>query len=70
MKNAGILILIIGLVLTLFEGFNFVTREKVVDLGSIEIMQNKRHSIPWSPVAGVAMIIIGGGIYLFGNKKI
>jgi hypothetical protein len=70
MKKGGLFILIIGVVLTLFEGFSFVTREKVVDLGSVEIVQNKRHSIPWSPVVGVAMIVIGGGMYLFGNKKI
>lgn len=68
MKNVGLFILAIGLVLTLFAGFNFVTREKVVDLGSVEITQNKNHTLPWSPIAGVAMIVIGGGIYFFGAK--
>jgi hypothetical protein len=68
MKNVGLFVLVVGLLLTLFAGFSFVTREKVVDLGSVEIMQNKRHSLPWSPIAGVAMIVIGGGIYLFGTK--
>lgn len=68
MKNAGMLILIIGVLLTLFGGFNFFTREKVVDLGSVEIMQNKKHTLPWSPIAGVAMIVIGGGIYFLGGK--
>jgi hypothetical protein len=70
MKKAGLFILVIGVALTLFASFNFVTREKVVDLGSVEIMQNKNHTMSWSPILGVAMIVIGGGIYFFGNKKI
>lgn len=68
MKNVGIFILVIGVVLTLFAGFTFVTREKVVDLGGVEIMKNEKHSIPWSPIVGIAMIVIGGGIYLSGKK--
>ena len=62
-------ILIIGILLTLLAGFNFVTREKVVDLGSVEIMQNKKHSLPWSPIAGGVLIVIGGGILFIQNKK-
>lgn len=69
MKRAGLFILVIGVALTLFAGFNFVTREKVVDLGSVEIMQNTNHTMSWSPILGVAMIVIGGGIYFFGNKE-
>lgn len=69
MKKTGGIILAIGLLITIFAGFNFITREKVVDLGSVEIMQNKNHRLTWSPVIGIVMIAIGGGIYLFGAKE-
>jgi len=40
-KTIGIVIMVIGLVMTLYTGFNYVTREKVVDIGDIEITADK-----------------------------
>ena len=37
MKKAGIIIIVIGLVITLITGFNFVTKEKVLDVGELQI---------------------------------
>ncbi len=69
MKRTGLIILVIGLLITVFTGFNYITREKVVDLGELEITQNKNHDISWSPIIGVVVIAIGGGIYLAGMSK-
>ena len=69
MKKIGLVILLVGLVITLFTGFTFVTREKVVDLGELQITQNKRHNLAWPPAVGVAVMLVGGVIYLFGTKK-
>ncbi len=69
MKNVSIVIVALGLLITLFTGFNYVTREKVVDIGELEISVDKNNSVAWSPLLGIAMIIIGGGIYLYGAKK-
>jgi len=49
MKKAGIIILIIGLALTIFTTVTFFTREKIVDMGDIQISANKRHNLNWSP---------------------
>ncbi len=70
MKKAGIIILIIGLVVTIVTGLTFVTREKVVDIGKLEINAEKKHSLSWSPVVGVVMMTIGAGVYLTGTKKL
>jgi hypothetical protein len=69
MKQTGIIVLIIGLVITVFTGFNFMTREKVVDLGELEITQNKKHGISWSPIIGIVVMVVGGGMVLFGTVK-
>lgn len=69
MKRTGLIILVIGLLITIFTGFNFITREKVVDLGDLEITQNKNHDITWSPIIGVVVLAIGGGIYLTGMSR-
>ena len=69
MKNAGIIILVIGLLLTLVTGFNYVTKEKIVDIGDIEISADRTRSVDWSPVAGIAVMVVGGVIYLVGARK-
>lgn len=69
MKTAGLVIAIIGLAITLFTGFNYITREKVVDIGELEISANKRHNVSWSPLIGVVVMAIGAGVYLVGQKK-
>lgn len=69
MKTTGIILIIIGLVLTIVTTFKFFTKEKVVDLGAIEITTNKPHSINWSPLVGVAAMGIGGVILWQTSKK-
>jgi hypothetical protein len=69
MKNIAALAFFAGFLLTLFAGFNFVTREKVVDIGSVEIFANKNHSFAWSPILGIVLIVVGGGVYIGLNKK-
>jgi len=69
MKNAGIIIMVIGLAITLFTGFTYFTREKIVDIGELEITANKRHTMAWSPIAGVVVMVVGAGVYMVGMKK-
>jgi uncharacterized membrane protein YidH (DUF202 family) len=66
-KNLGILIIVIGVLMMIYTGFNYVTTEKVVDLGVIEINKQKNHPIQWSPIIGLLLII--GGVALVGFSK-
>jgi len=69
MKKAGIVTIIIGLLLTIITAFTFFTREKVVDIGKVEITANKRHHLSWSPLIGIAVMGIGGIVLLMASKK-
>lgn len=69
MKNAGIIIIVIGLAITLFTGFTYFTKEKIVDIGELEITANKRHTMDWSPLVGVGIMVAGVVVYLVGTKK-
>jgi hypothetical protein len=69
MKKTGIIALIIGLAFTVITGLSFFTREKVVDVGALEISAKKKHSISWSPIVGIIAVALGGGLYLFGRKN-
>lgn len=69
MKKAGIAIIIVGLLLTIFTAFTFFTREKVVDMGQLEISANKRHHLRWSPLVGIAVMGVGGLVLWQSTKK-
>lgn len=71
-KTLGIGIIVIGLLMTIYTGFNYVTTEKLVDIGPIEINSEKNHPVQWTPIIGVLLIV--GGVIIIGrgiaeNKK-
>jgi hypothetical protein len=53
---------IIGAIMMFYTGFNYVTTEKIVDIGPIEINKQQNHPVQWSPILGVVLII--GGVVL------
>lgn len=69
MKKAGIFIIVIGLILTIFTAITFFTREKVVDIGSLKITANKPHHLNWSPLIGIAVMGVGGVVVFMSPKK-
>jgi hypothetical protein len=69
MKNTALGILFIGILITLFAGYNFVTQEKVVEIGQLEITKKKNHLMDWSPAVGVVVMLLGGGLLFYSAKK-
>jgi len=69
MKKVGILIILVGLGLAIFTAITFSTKEKVVDIGKIEITRNKPHYLKWSPLIGIAVMGIGG-IFLWQSYRV
>lgn len=59
----------IGIVMMVVTGFNFVTREKVVDIGDLEIEGNRNHRVEWPPIAGGILLLAGVVVTLAGSKK-
>jgi uncharacterized membrane protein YdcZ (DUF606 family) len=69
MKTAGIILLIVGLLMTIYTGFTYDTKEKVVDLGKLEITKNDEHHVNWQPYLGIGIMVIGGVILILDRKK-
>lgn len=67
MKTLGLVLIGLGIVMMIYTGFNYVSTEKVVDLGPIEINAEKNHPVKWSPIVGVVLIV--GGIVVFAVSK-
>ncbi len=61
------ILIVVGLVGLAVGGFNYTTREKVVDVGPIHVSGDKTHSVPVPPIAG-AVALLGGIALLVAGK--
>ena len=67
-KTIGIILIVIGILMMLYTGFNYVTHENVVDLGPLQINKEENHPVQWSPIVG-ALLLVGGIVVIVTNKN-
>ena len=68
MKTAGWLLLVIGIAMIIIKGFSVPVKEKVIDVGPIEVNKTENKWIGWPTYAG-ALAIAAGIIVFVSNKK-
>jgi uncharacterized iron-regulated membrane protein len=68
MKNVGIVLVVLGIIMMCITGFNLVTKKKVVDIGPIEINKEEKHPIQWSPIIGGILLVSGIVVIATGKK--
>ena len=69
MKLAGIILIIVGVVFLVYQGFTYTTTKKDVDLGPLQVQHQEEHSIPFPPIIG-AVCVAGGVVALvLGARK-
>lgn len=68
-KTLGIVVIVIGILMMIYTGFNYVTTERVVDLGPVKINAEKNHPVQWSPIVG-AVLLVGGIVIVLTGKKV
>ena len=68
-KTTGIILIIIGILMIVYTGFNYVTTKKVVDIGPVKIYREKSNYVLWLPIVGAALLVGGIGIYAVSKKS-
>lgn len=69
MKTFGIILIVVGAIMTIFTGFNIITKKEVVDLGAVEINKEEKTPVYWSPVTGGVILAVGLVIVLVNRRK-
>ena len=64
----GILLIALGIAAFAYQGITYTTKEKVVDLGPLQISAEKTRTIPLPPIMG-ALALAGGVALLIAGKK-
>lgn len=69
MKILGFILIGLGIIMMVYTGFNYVSKEKVVDLGPIELTAEKNHPVKWSPIVGIVLLAGGIAVVVIDKRK-
>ena len=69
MRIIGIVLICIGLLTLALPYVTFTKQEKVIDIGPLEAVAEKKERIPVSPVIGAVVLLAGAGIVIASMKK-
>ena len=67
-KISGFALIIIGLVMIVYAGINIVTKEKIADIGPVELNSEKDDSTKLPSILGT-IFLVGGVLILLLDKK-
>lgn len=68
MKTIGIFLIVLGGIMTVFTGFNIITKKEVADIGPIEINKEEKTPVYWSPITGMILLVAGVIVVLTGKR--
>ena len=69
MKVIGIILIVAGIAMLIFRGFNITTEKKVLDVGPIEVSKTEKKWLGWPVYTGAIAIIAGIVIVAVSRKK-
>jgi hypothetical protein len=69
MKTAGIILIILGVLALAYQGIRYTTREKLIEIGPLNVTTTERKTIPLPPIVGGAAVVAGIALILVERKK-
>ena len=69
MKTAGIILIVLGVLALVYQGIQYTTREKIVDIGPLKVTATKKNTIPLPPIVGGVAIIAGIVLIALDRRK-
>jgi hypothetical protein len=65
----AIILIALGIAAFAYQGITYTTREKVVDLGPIQVTADKTKTIPLPPIVGAIALVGGIVLLVVGSRK-
>ena len=65
----AIILIALGIFAFGYEGLNYTTREKVVDIGPLKVTTEKTRTLPLPPLVGGIALVSGIVLLVVGSKK-
>ncbi len=69
MKLVGIILVVFGVLALVYQGIQYTSREKIIDIGSIKVSADTKKRIPLPPIVGGLALVAGIALILADRKK-
>jgi hypothetical protein len=69
-KLIGIILIVLGVIGLAYGGISWTHRDKVADLGPVEVTSTEHKSLPLPPVAGAVCLVAGVILVMNGNRRL
>ena len=69
MKLVGIILIVLGVLALVYQGIQYTSKEKILDIGSIKLSADTKKTIPLPPIVGGVAIAAGIALILVERRK-
>ena len=69
MRILALVLIVVGALMLASPVISYTTRDKVVDLGPIEVTQEDKHRIPVPPILGGIAVVAGIALLVTGGRR-
>ena len=69
MRMVAIVLIVLGALALGYQGFTYVSREKVVDAGPIQISADRERTVWIPPIVGGVAVVAGLALLLTAGKR-
>ena len=69
MRTFAIVLIVIGILMLIIPGVTFTKKEKVVDVGPVEISKKENKTVSWPFYAGAVVTVAGVVIFLVSKRR-
>ena len=69
MKLVGIILVAIGILALVYQGFTYTQTKQDAKIGPLEINHQETHDVPVPPIVGVVCIVAGAAVLVIGAKS-
>ena len=68
-KMAGIILIVLGILALVYQGFTYTETKQDAQIGSLKIQHNETESVPVSPIGGGVCIAAGVAALFAGGRR-
>jgi hypothetical protein len=65
----AIALIVLAVIAFAYQGISYTTREKVVDLGPLQMTAERTRTLPLPPIVGTVALVGGIALLVMGRKK-
>jgi uncharacterized membrane protein YidH (DUF202 family) len=65
----GIILIVIAVLAFAYQGISYTTREKVIDLGPLQMTADRTRTLPLPPIVGGVALVGGIVLLVMGSRK-